>query len=98
MGASAERIAKGKCLATIDEEGEDLSSDDDVNGLNVNLSFGDSGGSGGRRQEDVRAKKGGTWVGHGGKVGGTWGGTRVEKRAGHMGRHGGNMRRHSGTW
>ena len=35
MGASAERIAKGKCLPTIDEEGEDLSSDDDVNGETV---------------------------------------------------------------
>ena len=35
MGASAERIVKGKCLPTIDEEGEDLSSDDDVNGETV---------------------------------------------------------------
>ena len=32
MRASAEKIAMGKCLAIIDEEGEDLSSDDDVNG------------------------------------------------------------------
>ena len=35
MRASAERIVKGKCLPTIDEEGEDLSSDDDVNGETV---------------------------------------------------------------
>ena len=53
MRASAERIAKGKCLATIDEEGEDLSSDDDVNGEIVAKGEDSSSDDEGMSSDDV---------------------------------------------
>ena len=53
MGASAERIAKGKCLPTIDEEGEDLSSDDDVNGETVAKGEDSSSDDEGMSSDDV---------------------------------------------
>ena len=53
MRASAERIAMGKCLATIDEEGEDLSSDDDVNGETVAKGEDSSSDDEGMSSDDV---------------------------------------------